>query len=278
MITELYLNTTRLDTNCRHCVALKNISFPEMSMATTKRGGFLGQVVSPPTFLSYRIMMEWVIVGSSFSNLVTERDTFIKLIGSIIKSGGAVLKVSRANSTNLQIEVKSGKVTGELKAGDGTASKLLVELEAEYPFFQSQTQKSNNAYIFQGGGMAIPMSIPMSMGNGGNNELVITNDGTYEAYPIFTFSGSLNFPTLYNLTTNKIINLNVNLATASDTVVIDTYNRTVLLNPGGTNGRHLVSGDFWTVEIGSNVIHLGNGSYNPTGKCSISFRDHYLNI
>ncbi len=157
---------------------------------------------------------------------------------------------------------------------------MLVELVSEYPYLQSQDQQSSDVFIYNGGGMSIPMALPMDMSTGGSNEANLSSSDTIEAFPIFRFYGPLTNPSLQNVTTAKTLSVNYSLTSPTDYIEIDTINRTVNLCISGSisNGRQYISGDFWTLQVGANIIHLGNTSFNATGKCVITWRDHFIGI
>lgn len=278
MITSIFLDTTELTANNRFVQSIRNGGFPDIDQSAVKRGGFTGRTITPSKFISYKFVIEWVVVGSSFSDLANQRETFIKLLGEVISKGGKTLKINRANGINLQVDIKGIDVFSDVSTADPLNTRVLTEMQAEYPFLRSQIEQSPTAFIFSGGGMAIPMIIPLDMSVGGINEITIINNGNYEAYPIFTFSGPLQNPTLGNLTTGKTLNINTTLATGGDSLEVDIFQRSAKFLPSGANARQFVTGDFWTLAVGSNVIHLGSGSFNSVGKCAIKFRDTFLGI
>jgi len=277
MITSVSLGDTVLTNSKRALLSIKNLAFPEVSYTSAKRGGFIGQTIRGGNIVAPKFGMEWMIFGSSFSDLATERDTFLSLLGEVISAGGKTLKINKSNSVNIQTDIKRIGVTGDIAAEDGLSGTLLIDVEAEYPFLLSQTLNSEDSGIYSGGGMAIPMAIPMSMAEGGNNEMVLANAGTYKSYPVLTFYGPLNTPSITNLTTGETLNINYNIG-ASNYLVVDTLLRTALLYSGGVNMRQYLSGDFITLAKGNNILHLSAASYNTTGRVNVSWRDAYLGL
>lgn len=282
MITDIFVDDVQLNNSRRYCRGIQNLSFPSLPSIAAGKASMEGQRLTVGKFTSYKFGMDWQLIGSSFSDLASQREEFEKILGSVIASGGKTLKISKSNGVGVQIEIKRTAVTGDITAEDGNGSAMMVECEAEYPFLMSQTLQSVDAHIFKGGGMRIPMSIPLNMSRGGSNTTVLSNNGTIYAYPVFTFSGPLENPTLFNVTTQKTLNISYKLNSVTDRIVVDTFLRTVLLYTGdartGVNLRGSVSGDFWTLQAGDNEVRLGNAAYNALGKCNISFRDHYLGI
>lgn len=278
MITSIFLDGTELTSANRFVQSIRNGAFSDIDFSDTKRGGFEGRTISPGKFISYKFVIEWVIVGSSFSDLATQRENFVKLLAAVVSAGGKTLKINKANGVNVQIEIKGIDVLSDVATSDPLNSRILTEMQAEYPFLRSQTETINTAFIFSGGGMPIPMPIPMDMSAGGSNELIVFHGGNYPAYPVFRFSGPLSNPSLNNLTTGKILNVNVSLVDAGDILEVDIFLRSAIKVPAGTNVRQFITGDFWTLAVGNNNIHLGNPSFNAVGKCIITFRDTYAGI
>ena len=278
MITSVYLGTDQLDSSHRILQAIRNLTFPDISYQSVKRGGYPGQKLSVGKPRSYKFSTEWIVIGDTFADLANQREDFAEILGKILEEGSKTFKINKANGVNVQIDVKGLSIAGDLSASDPLMSNMLVEVESEYPYLQSQTEQSTDIHIFNGGGMSIPMSIPMSMGVGGANEVSLVNNGNAAAYPIFYFYGPLQNPSLTNLTTGKTFSLAYNLTDSSQYIAVDTFNRTVVLYSGGVNVRGVVSGDFWTLARGANTVHLSAGTYNTQGKCTVKFRDHFLGI
>lgn len=271
------LGNTQLNNDNCLLTGVGGLSFPTISFSIQDKGGFNGRKVSRSSLRSYSFSTSWLVSGSSFENVQNERDSLITAIGAILSQGSQLLKISRWNAKDVQIEVKSVKLTGDIKAEDGISHTILIEFEAEYPLLQSQSEIIQTISIFAGGGMSIPMGIPMNMGVGGSSSIVVTNEGQYDAYPIVTLYGPLENPVIKNVTTDKSLNFTYNLL-SNNYVVIDTYLRTAVLYPSAVNVRRYVSGSFWTLGVGNNQIRLSATAYNTQGKAIIRFRNHYLGI
>lgn len=88
--------------------------------------------------------------------------------------------------------------------------------------------------------------------------LVISNDGNAVTYPILTVTGPGVNPQILNFTTGQSINLIYTLG-AGESLVIDTLNRTVLLN--GTSSRYgsidFSTTQWWGLVGGLNDIRQG---------------------
>jgi hypothetical protein len=276
MITQVWLDTTRLDNNKRFLQAINNLAFPFIAYSETRKASFVGKSVSASMFAGYKFSMQWTVGGSSFSDLADQREEFVGVLGSIAVNEGATLKIVKANGVTAQIEVVSIDVDADITARDPLQNQLRCVMDTEYPYLQSDTLNTVDVFVFSGGGMEIPMEIPMDMSAGGVNEVTITNDGNAEAYPLFRFIGALQNPTITNFTTGKTLNVNTTLASPSNIIEVDTFLRTATLLPAGTNARSLISGDFWTLVAGDNLIRLGSAV--DTGKCEVIYRDSYYGL
>lgn len=277
MVTELSIGSTVL-TGGQWALMSLQAGYPGISHTTVNRGNYHGSKIYPGKFTSQQIVSEWMVYGNSFSDLADQREAFRMAVSRLLARGEETLRITKSNGVVLTIPIKAAKLVGDIKSEDGNAGKFLVTFLAEYPFFRSLTQKSENMAIFSGGGMAIPMGIPMDMSAGGSGEFEVTNAGEYDAFPIFTFQGVLDNPTITNVTTGQQLSVAYELATEDDSIVVDTYERSAILYPAGNNARQYVSGDFLTIVPGVNALRLTAGSYNEQGIVTVAFYDTYLGV
>ena len=122
------------------------------------------------------------------------------------------------------------------------------------------------------------MPIPLDLSNGATPSVTIQNFGNYPAYPFFTFVGPLTNPTITDMNTGEQLAMAQTLTDDTESIEIDCYNRTVVLEPSGNVGRQYMSGSFWTIPLGVITVQLGNDNSTDTGKCTISWRDTFLNV
>lgn len=87
----------------------------------------------------------------------------------------------------------------------------------------------------------------------------ITNTGNRATPVIFTITGPVTMPTIVNDTLSKNLAFNISLS-ASDSLVIDMANHTVMLN-GSLNYRNvLLAPNWYLLEPGSNFIRFGGSA------------------
>ena len=278
MITQIRLAGEALTNTKRFCTGIRNLNFPEVDWSSSKKGAYFGRKSSDVKFVANKFGTEWVVVGDDSTDIADQREDFAEVIGRVVSSGSALLEIDKANGVDLQATVKGVDLSGDVSINEPFTATMLVEFETERPFLESQTLAQMDVFIFSGGGTPVRMPIPLDMSVGGTNEVVLAVGGNYRAFPIFRFQGPLLNPSLQNVTTGKTLNITYNLASASDVIEVDTYLRTVRFLPTNNVARQYATGDFWTLALGNNTIHLGAGSSNPYGKCTISYRDTYLGL
>lgn len=106
-----------------------------------------------------------------------------------------------------------------------------------------------------------------TVAQGSGNLVALFNVGTAPAAPVFTIHGPLNTGwRLENSTTGDEESFDITLS-SGDTLVIDNGAKTAYLNGSLVNG--LLSGDWWTLAQGANVIKLF-GDYNATASFTVT--------
>jgi hypothetical protein len=279
MIIALTLGGNNLLTNGILLQGFQNASFPATVYTRSKRGGYQGTKVITPSFASYQFVATFIIIGNSFSDLATKRDAFFQILGLVHSVGVQTLVATRADGTSRQLDIKAIEVTGDFSTDDGCSSTIQVTLNGEYPFLMSSNPKSLDVLLTNGGGFAVPFGVPLDMSAGASMTANITNAGNYPAFATFNFIGLLTTPVItLNTPTTQSLTLAQTLADSSHSAMVDGYNRTAVLQPSGNNARQYISGVFWTVPIGTTAVQLTSSNGGDTGKCTITWRDTFLNI
>jgi hypothetical protein len=147
------------------------------------------------------------------------------------------------------------------------------------PTYQMVGQEliNRDIFVFQGGGFAIPFAIPLSMAANGGALTAIVNAGNAIAYPFYRLTGPLTNPTFTNTTTGEQFSLTYTLS-SGELIEIDTVTHSVVhkvtIGATPTNIRDDFSGDFVTLDAGTNQVKLTNTTLN-TGFISVIYRDSY---
>lgn len=157
-----------------------------------------------------------------------------------------------------------------------------VNFSSPSVYLESQELHSATIFIFSGGGMAIPMGIPMDMSVGGSSASSVVNAGDVESYPILTFYGEMEDPSLVNQTNGETISIAHDLE-SGERIVIDTERHTALFystpdDPQGDNVVDEISGDWMKLDAGNNTLKLISAVSNNEGSVNIQWRDKYQGV
>lgn len=127
-------------------------------------------------------------------------------------------------------------------------------------------------------GAAWPWKFPLSFGAAvTNGQVFIENDGNALTYPVLTITGPGTNPSVINATTGQVISFIYTLA-AGETLVVDTLNRTVLLN-GTTNKFGAVdfgNTSWWGLIPGVNDVRLAFFDYQAGASLRVDYRYAWL--
>jgi hypothetical protein len=119
------------------------------------------------------------------------------------------------------------------------------------------------------GGRTYPRVYPLqyiTVGGGTGNSITLLNVGTARSYPVITITGPLTSGwRIENSTTGAELSFGVALS-AGDVMVIDNQNKFATVNGSPVNG--LLSGDWWYLVPGSNVVKLF-ADYNSTATFTV---------
>lgn len=75
-------------------------------------------------------------------------------------------------------------------------------------------------------------SIPAGLAAGTGGSVTVTNSGQANVYPTITITAPIRNPTIYNSTTNTIINVEATSNTGDDSLVLDANDYGFYLAPG----------------------------------------------
>lgn len=133
---------------------------------------------------------------------------------------------------------------------------VTLEFLATSPLLEDFTEASGISTLpSAGGGLVFPAVAPFTFGavsTGGT--ITATNEGNFPASPSFRIDGPVVNPRLENLTSGKVLSMNITLA-AGEYLLIDAEARTILL--GGTSSRYstlAVGSEWWDLEPGTSSV------------------------
>lgn len=123
----------------------------------------------------------------------------------------------------------------------------------------------------KGGGFNVPTNVPIITTLTGTGSVTANNTGNIISPPLLYLFGSLTTPYVVNSTTGISIQIAYTLA-ATDVVVIDMKNKTIVLN-GNTSllGTKSTGSDWWGLVPGPNIISISSGNSADTGAAEIDW-------
>jgi hypothetical protein len=133
----------------------------------------------------------------------------------------------------------------------------------------------NRVYTYTAQPGANPFETGMYYGGGTTSANIITNNGWVETNPVITITGSAINPKLLNFTTGAFLQFNVTLV-PSDTMVINTYERTITIN--GIPSRAVLANNstwFGAPPGTSTYSFLATGTDGNTS-CLVEWRNAYI--
>lgn len=146
-------------------------------------------------------------------------------------------------------------------------ARVQFNMYAEDPRIYATSEQSTNIELgsITTDGFGFPMSMPLGFGatvEVGSSKTVL-NAGNRPTPAEFTIFGPVTDPKIINLTSSKTLDFRIVLS-ASETLVINSYYRTVRLN--GTNNRRnaLLTPDWFDLDPGETTFKYEAGARNTT--------------
>lgn len=285
---NIYIDTTKIHDNTGDGSLfvrpeIQGLEMPEIRLSSYLRPNADGAIVPGHLYGGRLVSFRGHVQGDTITDYRTLRRTVESALSIRRDTDGTMLtrtlKFTTMDDLALQVDVQTKRFVfpdKDLLHGDYN-----VDLFAPDFALLSQTQKTHVIAAFTGGGMAIPMGIPMDMSSGGSTEATLVNSGNISAYPQITITGPVLNPTIINDMTGETLDLTYELTDAAESVVIDTLRRTVIYyaTSGGSpvNIRGAMTGDFISLMPGNNVVKLVLASTSD-GVATFAWRDSYAGV
>lgn len=254
---------------------LTGFGFPSLKVDIKERGSTHGADLGVSLYGRRVMGIELEIIGKNTTDYETKRRA-LELACDITRGLQRIYITTRSGIEVICDAIVTGDFDLPYTKGQMIFSSVRLELTAPYPFFNSKDQKSSLISLWSGGGWGLPFELPLDMSCGGDVVANVVNDGNTKSYPIITLYGQLEDATLTNETNGDTFSLDYEIADASQ-VVIDTFNRTIILN-GTTNLRQYFSGDWLSLDPGGNGIKLTATTYGYNALVLLTYRDSYLGL
>lgn len=124
------------------------------------------------------------------------------------------------------------------------------------------------------GGMSSPLTSPIISFSTIVGQILVENQGTFDAPPIFTINGPATNPIIRNNTTGKELRLIYTLG-AGELLKVDVLNGTIKLNNQADRDSALdfANSEWWTLVPGVNDIRYYFSSYSAPASLAVEWRD-----
>ena len=157
------------------------------------------------------------------------------------------------------------------------AIRTMIEFAAADPRLYADTASSDSTGLATAsGGLVFSAVAPFVFGSAGTpNTLECTNDGTFPAPWVATFTGPLVAPELLHVPSGKRITLSGATLAAGETLIVDSIEHTILL--GGTASRYswlAATSEWFDLDPGSNDVQFLGAS--GSGTVTIDWRSTWL--
>lgn len=234
-------------------------------------------------YQSFLGKMYLLIEGTMYPRSTTEYDTGRKTLRKLASldiqqadadsdDGYVPLKWSESDGYNkmLNVKVMYADIPEDSRNGLKQPFRLLCKIK--HPIILGQNTISaqiGDASATTSGSSDLPWTLPIVVGvTTYSSNGTLTNAGDLGAYPTITIYGPVNRPKITNSTISKYIEVDVNLASSSDSLII-TYDKDSvdITQAGNSKLANLTNGsELFKIESGTNNLTLtgssvGSGAY-----------------
>lgn len=189
------------------------------------------------------------------------------------------LLITRWDGIQKRIKAVTLKQPEEPEQGANvTHSPFTIELLAEDPFYLDLEDEVYTTGLGVAGGGEVPTEVPMSLSPSTGDTITITNNGNEDIdnYASFKISGEVVNPTVQNLTTGEMFQINTTVD-AGDFVRISITNNSlsVQLNDSQDYFQYLL-GDIFEIVPGTNTIKFSASTFSGSAILEITYSNKYL--
>ncbi len=252
--------------NMKNVGNTQGFEYPEIIAVITDVPGRSGAFYVKSDYGRRRLSWEGIT-----DNVDDRRDVLAIQIGAL-----KTLKFDLCDDISVQTEIAILRLTMPYKTG---RSKYLIEAVApDYRFFSQTLTSQSTAPTISSGGVSLPTELPMDFSNvTGVPYLTLTNNGDEPTPPIFTIDGPGTNFTIQNITSGGIFQLNTSI-TATDQIVVDVANQTIILN-GTTNIYGVKTGNLWDIPSGTSELNFAPQTGSDTNTLlTVEYRSAYKGL
>lgn len=223
-------------------------------------------------------IMKGKILASTLASRATLEDALLKCLRSTLgEEGTGTLSWTEPGSGTLR-QIRGLQLVDRIQlVGDvGSTMSYAFQLAAERSTAEGQTEATTagNMLSGTGSGLVFPKAFPWTFTGSAGGDVTVNNAGTATAYPLLRVYGAASAPSITFGT--KALNFTGSIG-AGDYLEIDLFERTVKLN-GTTNRLNLLdiaSSRWFGLPVGSNILRMAAGTYDPSARVDVIMRDAY---
>jgi len=286
---NLYLNSLQIHSSTQDLGFVINNNYqgfdnPVGRTPNYDKPGEHGNVVSNWLWSARTLQIPGRVSGATISEYNLNRRTLQNAL-RIIKDANGVsqpILMSFTTDDGLQLQANVYGQDGQqpvqfMEKSPNHANFILSLFAPDYRFY-SQSQQSATIGLPVGGGVTLPVILPVTFPAATGGQQTVTNAGDENTPFVLTFYGPLTSPFITNLTTGESFNVNLTLNTG-DVLVIDMAKKSMVLNGVSNALSNFVLSNIWMQLIsGDNLIKLGSGLSSDTGYALLKFNSAYLGI
>lgn len=206
-----------------------------------------------------------VIVGETEADVETMRNQMLKVLAlppvpETQTAGYVTIEWSDANGDDWQIDAKVQSYPRfERGMKQNLRLRFQISLKAKNPEIESQIEEESTGLRgWETGEVILPVVLPTEISLVFDNIVTVANAGTVQAHTVIRIygeDGGITNPRIYNITTNKIFQVNTTLADATEWIEINSKLGTVV-DQDGNDQSGLVDGtsEYILLNIGNNEI------------------------
>lgn len=128
------------------------------------------------------------------------------------------------------------------------------------------------------GGVTYPITYPAIYGTSTGGTASVNNYGNADSWPILTIRGVATNPTIYAIELGKTFQLTLSATSASDVIVIDMANKTVLYNGGSVLNAKSVDSEWFSLPSGITTFSFSSSSTSDTGTLEVTANPAYIGL
>lgn len=243
-------------------------------------GNIDGIALGTPRYREISFTMDILVKGDSISDFVQRRDDLIKLFRLPVNRSTKYRELEiiddagRTKKLNVVTQAMESEETPNMKDHGIVTVGFVGDLD-----YWRGIDKTVSVYIAEGGGMAVPTPIPMSMANNSDaTSYELVNEGNTESYPTVRVHGDMNGFSLLNESTGETLTCNNNLL-AGEYIDFDFKAQTATKGSAKTNVlNNVTAANWWALQPGSNIVSISTTSTSSVARADFTYQDAHLGL